>query len=120
MAKARDVSSLLRDTLFVVVLFKISVPFFRLRQVSVLSLRKGLYKYQITQYTWTVVTICIVVFQTQAVFHLIYAGLFWFVLPSSLVICNDIMAYYCGQIFGKKLIRRRFLELSPNKILALS
>eukprot|EP00435_Cladocopium_sp_Y103_P009768 s2772_g2.t1 len=82
--------------------------------VSVLSLRKGLYKYQITQYTWTVVTICIVVFQTQdatgsprmgfsgAVFHLIYAGLFWFVLPSSLVICNDIMAYYCGQVFGKK------------------
>ncbi|CAK9012329.1 unnamed protein product [Durusdinium trenchii] len=86
-----------------------------LLMVSVLSLRKGLYKYQITQYTWTVVTICIVVFQTQAVFHLIYAGLFWFVLPSSLVICNDIMAYYCGQIFGKKLIRRRFLELSPNK-----
>lgn len=86
-----------------------------LLMVSVLSLRKGLYKYQITQYTWTVVTICIVVFQTQAVFHLIYAGLFWFVLPSSLVICNDIMAYYCGQVFGKKLIRRRFLELSPNK-----
>ena len=25
------------------------------------------------------------------------------------------MAYYCGQVFGKKLIRRRFLELSPNK-----
>lgn len=86
-----------------------------LLMVSVLSLRKGLYKYQITQYTWTVVTICIVVFQTQAVFHLIYAGLFWFVLPSSLVICNDIMAYYCGQVFGKKLIKRRFLELSPNK-----
>ncbi|CAE7814434.1 cdsA [Symbiodinium sp. CCMP2592] len=86
-----------------------------LLMVSVLSLRKGLYKYQITQYTWTMVTICIVVFQTQAVFHLIYAGLFWFVLPSSLVICNDIMAYYCGQLFGKKLIRRRFLELSPNK-----
>merc|ERR1712107_310796 len=29
--------------------------------VSVLSLRKGLYKYQVTQYTWTIVTICIVV-----------------------------------------------------------
>lgn len=83
--------------------------------VSVLSLRKGLYRYQITQYTWTVVTICIVVFQTQAVFQIVYAGLFWFVLPSSLVICNDIMAYYCGQFFGKKLIKRRFLELSPNK-----
>jgi len=83
--------------------------------VSVLSLRKGLYKYQLTQYTWTVVTICIVVFQTQAVFQLIYVGLFWFVLPSCLVICNDIMAYYCGQFLGKKIIRRQFLELSPNK-----
>jgi len=83
--------------------------------VSVLSLRKGLYKYQITQYTWTILTICIVVFQTQAVFQIIYAGLFWFVLPSALVICNDIMAYYCGQLLGKKLIKRRFLELSPNK-----
>jgi len=83
--------------------------------VSILSLRKGLYKYQLTQYTWTVVTICIVVFQTQAVFQIVYAGLFWFVLPTSLVICNDIMAYYCGQLLGKKLIRKRFLELSPNK-----
>lgn len=86
-----------------------------LLMLSVLSLRKGLYKYQITQYTWTIVTICIVVFQTQAVFEIIYAGLFWFVLPSSLVICNDIMAYYCGQLLGKRITRRRFLELSPNK-----
>lgn len=83
--------------------------------VSVLSLRKGLYRYQLTQYTWTVVTICIVVLQTQAVFQIVYAGLFWFVLPSSLVICNDIMAYYCGQFFGRRITKRRFLELSPNK-----
>jgi len=82
---------------------------------SVLSLRKGMFKYQITQYTWTIVTICIVVFQTQAVFQIVYAGLFWFVLPSSLVICNDIMAYYCGQFLGRKIIRRKFLDLSPNK-----
>jgi len=82
---------------------------------SVLSLRKGMFKYQITQYTWTIVTICIVVFQTQAVFQIVYAGLFWFVLPSSLVICNDIMAYYCGQFLGRRIIRRKFLDLSPNK-----
>mmetsp|Transcript_16099 Transcript_16099/g.50507 ORF Transcript_16099/g.50507 Transcript_16099/m.50507 type:complete len:395 (-) Transcript_16099:131-1315(-) len=82
---------------------------------SVLSLRKGMIKYQITQYTWTIVTICIVVFQTQAVFQIVYAGLFWFVLPSSLVICNDIMAYYCGQLLGRRITKRKFLELSPNK-----
>jgi len=82
---------------------------------SVLSLRKGLFKYQMTQYTWTMVTISIVVFQTQAVFQIIYAGLFWFVMPSSLVICNDIMAYYCGQLLGRRITRRKFLDLSPNK-----
>eukprot|EP00415_Alexandrium_ostenfeldii_P004082 UN4082 len=51
----------------------------------------------------------------SAMFQIIYAGLFWFVLPTCLVICNDIMAYYCGQLLGKKLFKRKFLELSPNK-----
>ena len=46
---------------------------------------------QICEFWWLAILL-------QAVFHLIYAGLFWFVLPSSLVICNDIMAYYCGQV----------------------
>lgn len=83
--------------------------------ISILCLRKGLYKYQITQYSWTLVTCCIVVFQMRAVFQSIYSGLFWFVLPCSLVICNDIMAYFCGVPFGRKFIKRPFLEISPNK-----
>jgi len=83
--------------------------------VSVLSLRKGLYRYQFTQYSWTLMTCCIVVFQMRAAFQMIYAGLFWFVLPCSLVICNDIMAYFNGVTLGGRLIRRPLLELSPNK-----
>jgi phosphatidate cytidylyltransferase len=83
--------------------------------VSILSLRKGMYRYQITQYTWTLVTCCIVVFQMRAVFTSIYSGLFWFVLPCSLVICNDIAAYFAGVCFKGKLTNRPLLELSPNK-----
>lgn len=83
--------------------------------VSVLSLRKGLYRYQMTQYSWTLVTCAIVVFQMRAVFQTIYSGLFWFVLPCSLVICNDIMAYFSGVLFGRRLTSRPLLELSPNK-----
>jgi phosphatidate cytidylyltransferase len=86
-----------------------------LLMVSILCLRKGLYRYQMTQYSWTLLTCCIVVFQMRAVFLTVYSGLFWFVLPCSLVICNDIMAYFSGVLLGKKLISRPFLELSPNK-----
>lgn len=46
---------------------------------------------------------------------MIYAGLFWFVIPCWLVICNDICAYFCGQLFGRVFIKRPFLEISPNK-----
>ena len=45
----------------------------------------------------------------------ILAGLFWFLFPVSLVICNDSMAYFCGLAYGRRFIRRNFLELSPNK-----
>lgn len=83
--------------------------------VSILTLRKGLYKYQFTQYSWTLTSCCIIVFQMRAAFQMIYSGLFWFLLPCSLVICNDIMAYFSGVTLGGKLIRRPFLELSPNK-----
>mmetsp|Transcript_5614 Transcript_5614/g.16057 ORF Transcript_5614/g.16057 Transcript_5614/m.16057 type:complete len:453 (-) Transcript_5614:369-1727(-) len=83
--------------------------------ISILTLRKGLYRYQITQYSWTLMTCCIIVVQMRCAFKMVYTGLFWFVLPASLVICNDIAAYFCGQFFGKKFISRKFLEISPNK-----
>lgn len=86
-----------------------------LLMVSIVSLRKGLYRYQITQYSWTLVTVCIVVFQMRAVFQTIYSGLFWFVLPCSLVICNDIAAYFFGVSLGRRFVKRSLLELSPNK-----
>ncbi|CAM9852428.1 unnamed protein product [Laminaria digitata] len=83
--------------------------------VSVLTLKKGLYKYQVGQLTWTIVTICMIVAQVKFVAHNIFNGIFWFFFPASLVICNDITAYFCGITAGRKLIKKPFLKISPNK-----
>ena len=77
----------------------------------VLSLRRYTLKYQFTQLAWTLVTLILVV--TQSVGHIanIYQGLVWFLLPTMLVICNDIFAYIFGFFFG----RTRLIKLSPKK-----
>ncbi|CAH0492612.1 unnamed protein product [Peronospora farinosa] len=83
--------------------------------MSVLSLKKGYYKYQMGQYTWTIVTLGLIVFQMKYVVTNIFNGLFWFFFPVSLVICNDCCAFFCGKLFGRKFIKTPFLRLSPNK-----
>uniref|UniRef100_A0AAV1T928 Phosphatidate cytidylyltransferase n=1 Tax=Peronospora matthiolae TaxID=2874970 RepID=A0AAV1T928_9STRA len=83
--------------------------------MSVLSLKKGYYKYQMGQYTWTIVTLGLIVFQMKYVLTNIFNGLFWFVFPVSVVVCNDCFAFFCGKLFGRKFIKTPFLRLSPNK-----
>lgn len=39
-------------------------------------------------------TICMIVAQVKFVAHNIFNGIFWFFFPASLVICNDITAYF--------------------------
>jgi phosphatidate cytidylyltransferase len=34
----------------------------------------------------------------------ILEGLIWFFVPASLVICNDVMAYVCGELDSMKLL----------------
>ena len=82
---------------------------------TVLTLKKGYYKYQMGQLAWTITTIVITVVQVKSFTDNIFAGLFWFLFPVSLVICNDSMAYFVGMACGRKLIRRPFLSISPNK-----
>lgn len=84
----------------------------------VLSLKKKkLYKYQITQLAWTWMVLLLVVGQAWGAWWNIFrGGIFWFLLPSSMIICNDIWAYFSGLACGRKLIQRPFLPaLSPNK-----
>jgi len=79
------------------------------------TLKKGSLKYQFGQLTWTLMTLLIVVGQSNFIIHNIFEGLFWFLFPCSLIICNDIMAYMCGFVAGRKFIARPLTKLSPNK-----
>jgi phosphatidate cytidylyltransferase len=81
----------------------------------ILTLRRGYYKYQITQMTWTLMTLMSIVVQSTFIVRNIFEGLIWFLLPCSIIICNDIFAYFSGFFFGKKFINKPFLRISPNK-----
>ena len=63
------------------------------------------------QFCWTHMIILFTVFQSAFVLNNIFEGLFWFFLPCSLVIINDIFAYVCGYIWG----RTQLIQLSPKK-----
>ncbi|KAJ3267689.1 hypothetical protein HK104_005704 [Borealophlyctis nickersoniae] len=79
--------------------------------VFVLNLRKGHYKFQFSQFGWTHITLLLVVCTSHFIINNIFEGLVWFVLPVSLVICNDITAYVCGFFWG----RTQLIRISPKK-----
>lgn len=84
--------------------------------LSVLSLKQGLYDYQITQFVWTIAVLLLVVLQMKTLVFNIYNGLFWFVFPFLSVVVNDVSAYFAGITLGRKLFKNAtFLSLSPNK-----
>jgi len=94
--------------------------------LSVLSLRKDLYDYQITQFTWTLMCLVILVLQMKTLVYNIYNGLFWFVFPFLTVVANDVGAYFAGITLGGKIFTYKvanpniyrpitFLKLSPKK-----
>jgi len=77
----------------------------------VMNLKKGHYKFQFAQFGWTHMTLLLVVCQSHFIINNIFEGMIWFVLPISLVIVNDIMAYICGFFWG----RTPLIKLSPKK-----
>eukprot|EP00939_MAST-03C_sp_MAST-3C-sp1_P001632 g1632.t1 len=81
----------------------------------VLSLKKGYYKYQIGQLTWTVFSLAITMVQANGLAENILEGYFWFIFPAMLIACNDTMAYFTGAFLGRRLIKRKFMRLSPKK-----
>jgi len=83
--------------------------------VFILSLRKDSLRYQFSQLTWTILTLLLIVGQTHFSMQYLFDGIIWIVLPHSMSIVNDIMAYFCGITLGRKLINRRLFALSPNK-----
>ncbi len=83
--------------------------------LSVLTLRLNMLKFQISQYIWTIVIICLVVLQCKFFASYTLKGLFWFWFPMACVVMNDVSAYFCGITFGKRFIKKPFIALSPNK-----
>jgi phosphatidate cytidylyltransferase len=77
----------------------------------VANLTQGHYKHQFSNFGFSHMALVMVVFQANFLVHNIFEGLFWFFLPCSLVIVNDIFAYICGFFFGKTPL----IELSPKK-----
>jgi len=85
--------------------------------LSVLTLKKGCYLYQISQMAWTIFSLLLTTVQMKCIVYNIALGYFWVLFPILMVIINDTMAYFCGQlakkrIFGKDTV---FMQLSPNK-----
>jgi len=81
----------------------------------VLSLRQDLYK--MGQLTWTGLSVALVVMQTRYITSNIFQGLFWFVLPAFLVICNDSCAYFVGMPLKRKIIDRPFFVAVAKQVL---
>jgi len=53
------------------------------------------------KFGWTHVTLVIIVTQSHLLMQNMLEGLIWLIVPVSMVICNDIMAYMCGFFFGR-------------------
>ncbi|MFS7933973.1 putative phosphatidate cytidylyltransferase [Helianthus anomalus] len=77
----------------------------------ILSLKTKMYKYQFGQYAWTHMILFVVFTQSSFTVANIFEGIFWFLLPASLIVVNDITAYIFGFFFGKTPL----IKLSPKK-----
>lgn len=77
----------------------------------VLSLQKGYMKYQFRVFAWSSIATILITMPGMLMLFNLHEGLCWFVLPTLLIISNDIFAYLVGYFFGKT----KLIELSPKK-----
>ncbi|KAI8391014.1 phosphatidate cytidylyltransferase [Radiomyces spectabilis] len=66
---------------------------------------------EVLHMAWLQFCVSITSLQTFFLFRNLQQGLIWFLLPTSLVIFNDIAAYVCGRVFGKT----KLVDISPRK-----
>ena len=77
----------------------------------VISLKHGYLRYQFRLFGWIVLATILVSYQGWLLIHNILEGIFFYIIPSLLVIINDIFAYLFGYFFGKT----KLIALSPKK-----
>lgn len=70
----------------------------------VLSLKRGMYLYQFGQYAWTHMILMIIFVPSSFFVSNIFEGLIWLILPSALIITNDIMAYLAGAYVSSRTV----------------
>jgi len=83
--------------------------------ITIMTLRIDHIKFQFNQICWTILVLCFTLGNLKYVMHNVFNGLFWFTFPTMTVIMNDIAAYICGMTCGRKIIKKPFFSLSPNK-----
>lgn len=77
----------------------------------VLSLRQGFLKYQFRLFGWIVIATLLISLPAWSMINNTYEGLIFFILPSMLIVINDIFAYMFGYFLGK----HPMIALSPKK-----
>ena len=72
---------------------------------SVLSLRppETTYLYQMRRLAFTLAALLVTHGQIAGLMAVIYKGLIWYFVPSSIVVTNDIFAYFTGVACGRRL-----------------
>lgn len=79
----------------------------------VISLRRRqMYRYQFERFGYCHLILFCVIVQSSFMLFLIFEGLIFFVLPSSLVVTNDVFAYIVGFNYGRTPL---LPQLSPKK-----
>ncbi|ORM41693.1 Phosphatidate cytidylyltransferase 2 [Babesia sp. Xinjiang] len=79
----------------------------------ILSLEKGRSRQQFLRFAFIIMALLYVVIQSMMTIGNLYYGMIWVVLPHTMIVCNDVMAYFFGKMFG----RTPLISLSPNKTL---
>lgn len=81
---------------------------FKLKSTNTYTNRSSL---NYIQFAWTHVTLLIFVTASYLIIQNLFEGLIWFIVPVSMIVCNDVMAYLFGTIYGKTPL----IKLSPKK-----
>ena len=77
----------------------------------VLSLKHGYLRYQFRLFGWIILATLIVSYQSWLIINNIFEGFIWFLVPSLLIVSNDIFAYIVGYFYGNTPL----IALSPKK-----
>ncbi|ORY27784.1 cytidylyltransferase family-domain-containing protein [Naematelia encephala] len=77
----------------------------------VANLERQYLRQQFALFCWVHISLFLIVVSSHFIVNNILEGHVWFFIPASLVICNDVMAYVCGKLFG----RTPLIKLSPKK-----